>query len=181
MNKKRILGKNNKLKKLSIKELLLVTKKQFLTDWCVRISILIGALLLLINIFFGINVNISMSMLFGPSVTALSFSFAMMSAVKVLFPDEDLYEMAHAEYAENKVNGVYVLFSPFILGSIAWGIVAIASFVSTSINFSFIFGLWRNLFEILVFVVTLFSVLNLVQLMWIIVRLTIEKSFKNRN
>lgn len=172
-------GNNNKLNNLSIQNLLIITYRQFLTDRCLWMSLLIGILVLLGVFLFQLKIKLAMSLLFGPSVTALSFSFAMMSAAKLLFPDDFLSYLAHDSYKESEINEVYVIFSPFVLGSISWGILAIMSLIGISLDFSFIKGFIRSILEVIVIIISSFSVLNLIQLMWIIIRLTIEKAFSD--
>ncbi|MFT8598823.1 MAG: hypothetical protein ABF709_01350 [Leuconostoc pseudomesenteroides] len=173
-------GKNNQLKKLSPITISIVTWKQIFLDKWIMVSMIVAVIIIGVLNIFELGPFLSASFLFGPSVTALSFSLAMISSVKNLISDEVLEFLAQEDYSPNETNDVYALFSPFVVVSFSWGTIAVLSLLGISFNFSFISGYFRFFLEDTLTFFTIFAIINLIQLMWTIIRMNIEKAFRHK-
>lgn len=172
-------GNNNQLKKLSPITISIVTWKQIFLDKWIMFSMIIASIVIGLLNLSKVAPYLSASLLFGPSVTALSFSLAMISSVKNLISDEVLKFLAQENYDLNQTNDVYALFSPFVVVSFSWGTIAMLSLLGISFDFSFISGYFRFFLEDILTLFTTFAIINLIQLMWTIIRMNIEKAFRH--
>ncbi|NLS37634.1 hypothetical protein GHU05_01635 [Fructobacillus tropaeoli] len=180
MKKKWIEGNNKKITKLGPVRLLVVTSRYIFLDFSFITTLILMALLLLMVYFFKLKIIIPFNVIFSGSITAISFSFAMMAAIKLIVTEPMLNFYAHDDYehSNRKVNKIYVFFSPFLVSLISWGVVSLISLIALSVNINYSGKRIMDYVAVIFLSLVIYSILNVIQLMWTILRLTIQKAFK---
>lgn len=175
MKKTLVKGENKKIIKLTPFSMLIVTRKYIVKDFSFITTIIFSVILCFLVYFFNLTIRIPLNLIFSGSITAISFSFAMMAAIKIVLNEKMLTFYANSKYSG--VNYIYIFFAPFLKSLITWGAVAVISLITLSIRIKYSIGWMKNYLEAFLLSLVIYSILNLVQLMWEILRMTIEKSF----
>lgn len=178
MKKKWIEGNNKQISKLTPIRLLIVTSRNIFRDFSFISSVIIMSMLLIMVYFQKLKIVVPFNVIFSGSITAISFSFAMMAAIKVIVTESMLSFYAH-ENVKGNANEIYIFFSPFLVSLVSWGIVSLISLMALSFGINYSSNGLMNYIAAIFLSLVIYSILSIIQLMWTILRLTIQKAFKD--